>query len=111
MKDVKGRHLAKVSDTVLIVKSQLGWRWHVSRSGAAGRRGRQRPFRLTTNGKVPQAMVAMTRCGYCKRGVVSIVHLLPRAKPVCGSAACLALAYRDSERHETDDGTTPKQAA
>jgi len=42
---------------------------------------------------------------------VSIVHLLPRAKPVCGSAACLALAYRDSERHETDDGTTPKQAA
>jgi hypothetical protein len=55
--------------------------------------------------------LAMTRCGYCKRGLVSIVHLLPRAKPVCGSAACLALTYRDSERHETDDGTTPKQAA
>ena len=32
----------------------------------------------------------MTSCGYCKRELVSVVHLLPRAKPVCGSAACLA---------------------
>jgi hypothetical protein len=38
-------------------------------------------------------------------------HLLPRANPVCGSAACLALGYRDSERDETEDGTRSKQAA
>jgi hypothetical protein len=55
--------------------------------------------------------LAMTRCGYCNRELVSFVHLLPRAKPVCGSAACLALAYRDSERDETEDGTASKQAA
>jgi hypothetical protein len=96
MKDVHGRYLAKVSDTVLIVKSPLGWRWQAS---------------AVKTLRIRCAMVAMTRCGYCKRGLVSIVHLLPRAKPVCGSAACLALAYRDSDRHETDDGTTPKQAA
>ena len=53
----------------------------------------------------------MTRCGYCKRELLSVVHLLPGAKPVCGSAACLALAYRDSERDETEDGAWPKQAA
>jgi hypothetical protein len=53
----------------------------------------------------------MTSCGYCKRELVSVLHLLPRAKPVCGSAACLALAYRDSERDETEDGTSSKQAA
>jgi hypothetical protein len=35
----------------------------------------------------------------------------PMPKPVCGSAACLALAYRDSDRDETEDGTRPKQAA
>jgi hypothetical protein len=52
-----------------------------------------------------------TRCGYCKRELVSVVHPLPRAKPVCGSATCLALAYRDSGRGETEDGTRPKQAA
>ena len=56
-------------------------------------------------------VLAMTRCGYCKRKLVSVVHLLPRANPVCGSAACLALAYRDSEGDETDDGTRSKQAA
>jgi hypothetical protein len=55
--------------------------------------------------------LAMTRCGYCKRELVSVVYLLPRAKPVCGSAACLALAYRDSERDETDDGARSTQAA
>jgi hypothetical protein len=54
---------------------------------------------------------AMTRCGYCKRELLSVVHLLPGAKPVCGSAACLALAYRDSQRDETEDGARPKQAA
>jgi hypothetical protein len=37
--------------------------------------------------------------------------MLPRANPVCGSAFCLALAYRDSERGETDDGAKSKQAA
>jgi hypothetical protein len=56
-------------------------------------------------------VLAMTRCGYCKRELVSVVYLLPRAKPVCGSAACLALAYRDSECDETEHGTRPKQAA
>jgi hypothetical protein len=56
-------------------------------------------------------VLAMTRCGYCKRELVSVVHLLPRANPVCGSAACLALAYRDSKRDETEDGTRSKQAA
>jgi hypothetical protein len=55
--------------------------------------------------------LAMTSCGYCNRELVSVVHMLPRAKPVCGSAACLALAYRDSEREETKDGTSSKQAA
>jgi hypothetical protein len=54
---------------------------------------------------------AMTRCGYCKRELVSVVHLLPRANPVCGNAACLALAYRDSERDETEDGARSNQAA
>jgi len=54
---------------------------------------------------------AMTKCGYCKRELVSVVYLLPRAKPVCGSAACLALAYRDSERDETDESTSSTQAA
>jgi hypothetical protein len=29
----------------------------------------------------------------------------------CGSAACLALAYRDSERDETHDSTSSTQAA
>ena len=29
----------------------------------------------------------------------------------CGSPACLALAYRDSERDETDDSTSSTQAA
>lgn len=53
----------------------------------------------------------MTMCGYCKRELVSVVYLLPRAKPVCGSAACLALAYRDSERDETDESTSSTQAA
>ena len=56
-------------------------------------------------------LLAMTRCGYCKRELVSVVQLLPRANPVCGSAACLALAYRDSERDETEDDTRSKQAA
>ena len=55
--------------------------------------------------------LAMTMCGYCKRELVSVVYLLPRAKPVCGSAACLALAYRDSERDETDESTSSTQAA
>jgi hypothetical protein len=55
--------------------------------------------------------LAMTKCGYCKRELVSVVYLLPRAKPVCGSAACLALAYRDSERDETDESTSSTQAA
>jgi hypothetical protein len=54
---------------------------------------------------------AMTRCGYCKRELVSVVHLLPRANPVCGNAACLALAYRDSERDEKVDGALSSQAA
>jgi len=53
----------------------------------------------------------MTRCGYCRRELVSVVHLFPHAKLVCGSAACLALAYRDSERDEPDDGARSKQAA
>jgi len=53
----------------------------------------------------------MATCGYCKRELVSVVHLLPRANPVCASAACLALAYRDSERDETDDSTRSNQAA
>jgi hypothetical protein len=56
-------------------------------------------------------VLAMTRCGYCKRALVSGVLLLPRAKPVCRSAACLVLAYRDSERDETEDGTSSTQAA
>jgi hypothetical protein len=56
-------------------------------------------------------VLAMARCGYCERELVSVVHLLPHAKPVCGSAACLALAYRDSERDETEDGARSKQAA
>jgi hypothetical protein len=56
-------------------------------------------------------VLAMIRCGYCKRELVSVVHLLPRANPVCGSAACLALAYRDSERNETEAGASSKQAA
>jgi hypothetical protein len=56
-------------------------------------------------------VLAMTRYGYCKRELVSVVHMLPRANPVCGSAACLALAYRDSERDETEDGTRSTQAA
>jgi len=56
-------------------------------------------------------VLAITRCGYCKRELVSVVHLLPRTNPVCGSAACLALAYRDSERDETEDGTRSNQAA
>jgi hypothetical protein len=56
-------------------------------------------------------VLAMTRCGYCKPELVSVVHLLPRANPVCGSAACLVLAYRDSERDETEEGTRSKQAA
>jgi hypothetical protein len=56
-------------------------------------------------------VLAMTRCGYCKRELVSVVHLLPRAKPVCGSAACLTLAYRDCERDQTEDGTRSTRAA
>jgi hypothetical protein len=56
-------------------------------------------------------LFAMTRCGYCKRELVSVVHLLPRANPVCGNAACLALAYRDSERDEREDGARSNQAA
>jgi hypothetical protein len=56
-------------------------------------------------------VLAMTRCGYCKRELVSVIHLLPRANPVGGSAARLALAYRDSERDETEDGSRSKQAA
>jgi hypothetical protein len=56
-------------------------------------------------------VLAMTRCGYCKRELMSVVHLLPPAKPVCGSTACLALAYRDSERDETEDGTRSRPAA
>jgi hypothetical protein len=56
-------------------------------------------------------VLAMIRCGYCKRELVSVVQLLPRANPVCGSAACLALAYRDAERDETDDGAMSNQAA
>ena len=55
--------------------------------------------------------LAMTKCGYCKRELVSVVYLLPRAKPVCGSAVCLALAHRDSERDETDESTSSTQAA
>jgi hypothetical protein len=55
--------------------------------------------------------LAMTKCGYCKRELMSVIYLLQRANPVCGSAACLALAYRDSERHETEDGTRSKRAA
>jgi hypothetical protein len=45
----------------------------------------------------------MKQRGYCRRELASVVHLLPGAKPVCGSAACLALAYRDSERDESDE--------
>ena len=56
-------------------------------------------------------VLAMATCGYCKRELVSVVHLLPRANPVCASAACLALAYQDSERDETDDSTRSNQAA
>jgi hypothetical protein len=56
-------------------------------------------------------LLAMTSCGYCKRELGSVVHLLPHAKPVCGSAACLAFAYRDSERDETEDGTRSRPAA
>jgi hypothetical protein len=56
-------------------------------------------------------VLVMTRCGYCKRELLSVVHLLPGAKPVCGGAACLALAYRDSERDETEDGPRSSQAA
>jgi hypothetical protein len=56
-------------------------------------------------------VLAMTRCGYCKRELVSVVHLLPRANPVCGRAACLALAFRDSECDESEGGTRSKQAA
>jgi hypothetical protein len=56
-------------------------------------------------------VLAMTSCGYCKRELMSVVHLFPRAKPVCGNAACLALAFRDSGRDETEDGTRSKQAA
>jgi hypothetical protein len=56
-------------------------------------------------------LLAMTSCGYCKRELVSVVYMLPRAKPVCGSAACLALAYRDSEREETKVATRSTQAA
>ena len=55
--------------------------------------------------------LAMTKCGYCKRELVSVVYLLPRAKPVCGSAVCLALAHRDSEPDETDESTSSTQAA
>jgi hypothetical protein len=62
--------------------------------------------------RIPCAIfLAMTSCGYCKRELVSVVYMLPRAKPVCGSAACLALAYRDSEREETKVGTRSTQAA
>jgi hypothetical protein len=56
-------------------------------------------------------VLAMNRCGYCKRKLVSVVHLLPRANPVCGSAACLALAHRDSERDEREDGARSNKAA
>jgi hypothetical protein len=56
-------------------------------------------------------VLAMIRCGYCDRELVSVVRLLPRAKPVCGSASCLALAYQDSERDETEDCGSSKQAA
>jgi hypothetical protein len=56
-------------------------------------------------------LLAMLRCGYCKRELVSVVQLLPRANPVCGSAACLALAYRDSRRGDTEDDMRSKQAA
>jgi hypothetical protein len=56
-------------------------------------------------------VIAMATCGYCKRELASVVQLLPRANPVCGSAACLALAYRDSERDETEHDARSKQAA
>jgi hypothetical protein len=55
--------------------------------------------------------LAMTTCGYCKRELMSVIHLLPGANPACGNAACLALAYRDSGRDETDDGARSKRAA
>jgi hypothetical protein len=40
-----------------------------------------------------------------------VVRISVESVKTCASAACLALAYRDSERDETEDGTRSKQAA
>jgi hypothetical protein len=53
----------------------------------------------------------MTKCGYCDRELVSVAHLLPCAKPVCGNSACLTLAFRDAEQGAAEKRSSSKQAA
>jgi hypothetical protein len=56
-------------------------------------------------------VLTTTRCGYCKYELVSVVHLLRRANPACGTPPAWRSPYRDSERDVTKDGTSSKQAA